>query len=212
MPEWSTLSVFVAAASILVVTPGPNTLYIITRSVQQGLVAGCVSCLGVLVGTLIHVTTAALGISALLLSSVLAFSIVKYLGAAYLIYLGIRTLLIQDNIPLGVEPVKEESLGKIFYQGIVVNVLNPKTALFITAFLPQFVDVKLGSIATQIFFLGAVLVAIGTISDLTYALIAGKLGKWLRGSFSSQRVQRYFAGSIYIGLGVATAFTGANRK
>jgi len=203
---------FVVAASFLVIMPGPNTLYIITRSVQQGLVAGCVSSLGVLVGTLIHVTTAALGISALLLSSVLAFSIVKYLGAAYLIYLGIKTLLTQNNIPLEVDPVKEKSLGKTFYQGIVANVLNPKTALFITAFLPQFVDVKLGSIAAQIFFLGAVLVVLGTISDLTYALIAGRFGKWLRRSFSFLRVQRYFAGSVYIGLGVATAFTGVNTK
>lgn len=212
MPEWSTISLFVVAASILVVMPGPNTFYIITRSVQQGLVAGCVSCLGVTVGTLIHVTTAALGVSALLLSSVLAFSIVKYLGAAYLIYLGIKTLLTQDKTPSGVEPIKEKSLGKTFYQGIVVNVLNPKTALFITAFLPQFVDEKLGSIATQIFFWGAVLVTIGTVSDLTYVLIAGRLGKWLRGSFSFQRIQRYFAGSVYIGLGVAAAFTGASKK
>lgn len=212
MPEWSTISLFVVAASILVIMPGPNTLYIITRSVQQGPAAGCVSSFGVMVGTLIHVTTAALGISALLLSSVLAFSIVKYLGAAYLVYLGIKTLLAQDNIPSGVEPVKEKSLGKIFYQGIVVNVLNPKTALFITAFLPQFVDVKLGSIAAQILSWGAVLVVIGAISDLTYVLIAGRLGKWLRGSFSFLRVQRYFAGSVYIGLGVATAFTGASKK
>ncbi len=210
MPEWSTLSVFVVAASILVVTPGPNTLYIITRSVQQGRAAGIVSSLGVLVGTLFHVTAAALGISALLLSSVLAFTIVKYAGAAYLVYLGIRNLLTPAQIPAGAEQVAEKSLGSIFYQGVVVNVLNPKTALFITAFLPQFIDVRRGSVATQIFLLGTVLVVIGTCSDLTYTLIADRFGNWLRGNFRFLRAQRYIAGSVYVGLGVATALTGTD--
>ncbi len=212
MPEWSTMSLFVAAAAILVIMPGPNTLYIITRSTQQGFVAGFASSMGVLVGTLVHVTAAAIGISALLLSSVLAFGMVKNLGAAYLIFLGIKTFLNRDDISGPGAPVAEKSLGAIFYQGILVNVLNPKTALFIAAFLPQFIDVRRGPITSQIFILGAVLALIGTLSDLTYALIAGRLGKWLRDNFRFLRIQRYVAGSVYIGLGVATALTGTSRQ
>lgn len=212
MPEWSTISIFIAAAAFLVVMPGPNTLYIMTRSLQQGVVAGIVSSLGVLVGTMLHVTAAAFGLSALLLSSAPAFTIVKYAGAAYLIYLGLRTLLTRENISAETEPVPEKSLSGIFYQGIMVNALNPKTALFIAAFLPQFIDVGRGSIAAQIFFLGAILMCIGTLSDLTYALLAGRCGKWLRRKFLLQRAPRYFAGCVYLGLGLATALTGMKRK
>jgi len=121
MPDWSTISLFVAAAFILVIMPGPNTLYIMTRSVQQGLAAGIVSCLGVLVGTLVHVTAAAIGISALLLSSALAFNTVKYAGAAYLVYLGIRTLLAQEKTTTEAEPVPAICLRTAFYQGITVT-------------------------------------------------------------------------------------------
>lgn len=212
MPEWSMISLFVAAAFILVIMPGPNTLYIMTRSAQQGLAAGIVSCLGVLVGTLVHVTAAAIGISALLLSSALAFNTVKYAGAAYLVYLGIKTLLAQEKVSAATEPAPEKSLRTAFYQGITVNVLNPKTALFITAFLPQFIDVERGSATAQIFSLGAVLVTIGALSDLTYALLAGKIGDWLRRNVLPLRVQRYLAGGVYLGLGAATALSGMIRK
>ena len=212
MPEWSTLSLFITAALVLVFMPGPNTLYVIARSIQQGLAAGIVSCLGVQVGTLFHVTAAAFGISALLLSSALAFNIVKYAGAAYLIYLGMKTLLTREKVAEEAEAVAESSLSSIFYQGIIVNVLNPKTALFFTAFLPQFIAVERGSVVAQILFLGAILIVLGTLSDLTYALLAGKGGKWLRGNLRFLRTQRYFAGSVYIGLGVTTALTGMNKK
>jgi len=212
MPEWSTICLFVVAASILVIMPGPNTLYIITRSLQQGRAAGIISSLGVMVGTLLHITATALGISALLLSSALAFNLLKYAGAAYLIYLGIRTMLRQEKPPAGAEPVPAKSLGGIFYQGIVVNLLNPKTALFFAAFLPQFIDAGRGSAAAQICFLGTVLVVLGGVSDLTCALLAGRFGKWLRGNFRFPGAQRYVAGIVYIGLGAATALTGTNRK
>jgi len=212
MPEGSTLSLFVAAAAILVIMPGPNTLYIMARSVQQGLAAGIVSCLGVLVGTLVHVTAAAIGISALLLSSALAFYTLKYAGAAYLVYLGIRTLLAQEQTTTEADPAPEKSLRAAFYQGITVNVLNPKTAVFISAFLPQFIDAGRGSVTAQIFLLGAILVTIGAMSDLTYALLAGKAGKWLRRNVLPLRTQRYLAGGVYLGLGAATALSGALRK
>jgi len=212
MPEWSTLWFFVAAASLLVIIPGPNTLYIITRSLQQGRVAGIVSSLGVMVGTLFHITATALGLTALLLSSALAFNFVKYAGAAYLICLGLITMLSQKKSAAGAEPVPDKSLGGIFCHGIMVNLLNPKTALFFMAFLPQFIDVRRGSATLQICFLGAVLVILGGVSDLTYALLAGRFGKWLQGNFRFCGVQRYFAGVVYIGLGAASALTGASRK
>ena len=212
MPEWSTISLFVVAASILVFMPGPNTLYIIARSLQQGLAAGIVSSLGVQVGTLLHVAAAAFGISTLLLSSALAFNVVKYAGAAYLIYLGIKTLLTREKVAEEGETVAKKSLSGTFYQGFVVNVLNPKTALFFTAFLPQFIDLQRGSVVAQVFFLGAILVVLGTLSDLIYALLAGSVGRWLRGNLRFLRAQRYFAGSVYIGLGAATALTGTNKK
>jgi threonine/homoserine/homoserine lactone efflux protein len=211
MPEWPTIWIFVAATTIVVCMPGPNTLYIMTRSLQQGVAAGVVSSFGVMVGTLIHISAAALGLSALLLSSALAFSLVKFAGAAYLIYLGITTLLSKEKVQAGPEQVLNKTLGSTFRQGIVVNVLNPKTALFFTAFLPQFISLERGSIAGQIFFFGGILVLIGAISDITYSILAGKAGRYLQGHLRFLQARRYIAGGVYLGLGAATALTGGNK-
>ncbi len=210
MPDWSRLSLFVAAAALLVLIPGPNTLYIIARSVQQGRLAGFVSSLGVQVGTLVHVAAAALGLSALLLSSALAFSTVKYLGAAYLLYLGIKTLLTREKVA---EPgaAGGRTLSGAFYQGVIVNVLNPKSALFFFAFLPQFVDLQRGSAAMQILVLGGIMMVLGTLSDSIYALLAGSVGNSMRQNLRFLRIQRYFAGTVYLALGAATALTGSNK-
>ena len=211
MPDWSTLTLFVTAALILVFIPGPNSLYIVARSIQQGRKAGIISSLGVQVGTLFHVAAAAFGLSALLLSSALAFNLVKYAGAAYLIYLGVKTLLTKENV-LQPERIKEDSLTRVFYQGVVVQLLNPKTALFFFSFLPQFVDVEKGAVSMQILFFGAVLVMLGFMSDVIYAVLAGSIGNLLRENLKFLRAQRYFAGSVYIGLGVTTALTGTSKK
>jgi threonine/homoserine/homoserine lactone efflux protein len=211
MPDWSKLSLFISVTAALVFMPGPNTLYIIARSVNQGRRAGVVSGLGVQVGSLIHIAAAALGLSALLLSSALAFGVVKYAGAAYLIYLGVKTLLTKEKAGPSRE-VRKASLSRAFYQGVFVNLLNPKTALFFFAFLPQFIDPARGRVGTQIISLGAILVIFGTLSDMTYALAAGGVGNWLRGNLKFLRAQRYFAGSIYLGLGAATALGGARNR
>ena len=211
MLDFSRLFVFIIAAFVLLITPGPAVLYIVARSIDQGRLAGIVSTLGVGVGTMFHVGAAALGISALLVSSVLAFSIVKYLGAAYLIYLGARKLLIPDALEQP-QPIEHQKLSKIFYQGVVVNVLNPKTALFIFAFLPQFVDARQGVVALQILLLGSILVVMGIFSDGLYALLAGTVGDWLRGSLRFLKVQRYFAGGVFIALGVTAALSGSGKK
>ena len=211
MPDLATLTVFVAGAAILLITPGPAVLYIVTRSVDQGRTAGVVSALGISGGTLVHIAAAALGLSAVLASSAVAFSVVKYLGAAYLIYLGVQKFRGGDGLerPRALAP---QSLARIFSQGVVVNVLNPKNALFFLAFLPQFVDPARGNVAGQILFLGLLFAVMGIVSDGSYALLAGSAAEWLRGSLPAVRVQRYFAGGVYIGLGLATAFSGSSRN
>jgi threonine/homoserine/homoserine lactone efflux protein len=162
------------------------------------------------VGNFMHVIGATLGLSALLLSSALAFSIVKYLGAAYLIYLGVRKLFTRQasQATVGNPP---QSLRRIFAQGVVVAALNPKTALFFVAFLPQFVEPSHGAIAGQMLALGCIFVMLAVISDSMYALLAGTVGQWLKGSHSIARAERYVVGSVYIGLGVTAAFADARK-
>jgi len=202
--------VFIAAALALLIMPGPAVLYIVARSIDQGSRAGLISTLGISVGALFHIGAAALGVSAILAASATAFSMMKYLGAAYLIYLGMRRLMAKDEIQPGV--TKLRSLKQVFLQGIWVNVLNPKTALFFFAFLPQFVDASRGQVAGQIVLLGAMFVALGMLSDGLYALLAGRLGHLLKGSLAFLRVQRYLTGGIYIALGLTTALSGSGKK
>jgi threonine/homoserine/homoserine lactone efflux protein len=211
MPTGTTIVLFLAAGAALVVIPGPNIIYIVTRSVDQGRRAGLVSALGVEAATPIHVTAAAFGVSALLLSSALAFSAVKYAGAAYLIALGIRTLISRppDHQGGAVEP---KPLVRIFFQGMAVNLLNPKTALFFFAFLPQFVDPARGPSIEQIFFFGIVLNLLGLCNDVVHALLAAKAGKWLRGTAQFRHIQQYVTGSAYLTLGVTAALTGSEKR
>ncbi|HEX7248121.1 MAG TPA: LysE family translocator [Actinomycetota bacterium] len=212
MPEVQTLTVFAAAALLFAVVPGPAVIYIVTRSVDQGRAAGLVSALGIATGTLVHVPFAAVGLSALLVSSAVAFTTVKYLGAAYLVYLGIRKLLDKETDDLTVT-VATRSLKRVFSQGVVVGVLNPKTALFFLAFLPQFVDPARGSAALQLGVLGVLLVAISMVSDSGYALLTGTAGEWLRGrSKRFVRRQRVLTGSIYIALGLSAAVAGTQTN
>ncbi len=211
MPTVSTLAVFAVSAAALILIPGPAVLYIIARSVHQGRRAGLLSALGVEVGSLVHIVGAALGLSAILVSSSVAFSFVKFAGAAYLIYLGIRTLLMREA-PVSAVTVAPVNLGRVFGQGVVVNVLNPKVALFFFAFFPQFIDPDRGSIALQTLVLGAVFCVVGTVLDCTWALLAGSAGGWLKGNVHFLRRQRFVTGAIYLGLGVTTAFSGNGKK
>lgn len=205
------LPLFILASAALLLTPGPAVLYIIARSVDQGRRAGLVSVCGIEVGNFMHVIAATLGLSALLLSSALAFTVVKYLGAAYLIYLGLRKLFTREAVqaPGHRQP---QSHRRVFSQGVVVATLNPKTALFFVAFLPQFVDVSQGAIAAQLLVLGCIFVMLGAVSDSMYAVLAGTVGQWLKGSPSVVRAERYVVGSVYIGLGVTTALAGGRHQ
>jgi len=198
------LPVFLLAALVLLVTPGPAVLYIIARSLDQGRLAGFVSVLSIETGNFVHVLAATLGLSAILISSPLAFSIVKYLGAAYLIYLGIRRLLSRAT-SMQVAAGDRKSLGSIYRQGVVVAVLNPKTALFFFAFLPQFVEATRGAIPLQLLTLGCLFVLMAIVTDSTYSFLASTAGQWLKGTSAFLRFERYMAGSIYIVLGVVAA-------
>jgi threonine/homoserine/homoserine lactone efflux protein len=204
------LGLFVVAALLLLITPGPAVLYIVTRSMDQGRRAGLVSMLGVHAGTLVHVAAAAAGLSALLMASATAFSVVKYLGAGYLVYLGVRRLL--DRSARAADRPSAVSLRRAFADGFVVNLLNPKTALFFLAFLPQFADVSRGGVGVQILALGLIFVGLGLVTDGLYALGAGTAARWLRASPRFLASERWVSGSMYIGLGVAAAFAGNQRK
>ena len=212
MLDPTTFGLFLTAATILLVTPGPAVLYIVARSVDQGRLAGAVSVLGIQLGTLVHVTAAAFGASALLLSSALAFDALRYAGAAYLIYLGVRTLRRRDEPLAEAGAPPRRSLRAIFAQGAVVNVLNPKTALFFFAFLPQFVSPARGSVAAQVVVLGLVFMGLSLLTDGTWAVAAGSAGRFLRGHTGFLRAQRYVAGTVYLGLGVATAVAGRGKR
>lgn len=205
MPDTSTLLVFAAAALALLIVPGPAVIYIVTRGIHQGRRAALVSAWAVGLGSLVHAAAAALGLSALLMSSALVFSVVKYLGAAYLIYLGIRALLARGEDTAQRTAPAPRGLWQVFRQGLVISVLNPKTALFFIAFLPQFVDPSRGAASVQILILGLVLVALGICTDSAYALLSGSLGSWLRRSAAFERRQRFLSGGVYVALGATTA-------
>jgi threonine/homoserine/homoserine lactone efflux protein len=209
--EPGTLAVFSLAALAILAVPGPAVVYIVTRSINQGRGAGLAAVLGIHVGTLVHLTAATVGLSAILVSSASAFTVVKVLGALYLIVIGIRTLLGRAD-PADTDPQRPpRRRRRDFAEGVVVNVLNPKTALFFLAFLPQFVDPARGQASLQILELGLTFMLLGLVTDSIWALAAGSAGETLRKSRRWGQVQRYVSGSVFVGLGVVTALTGSHR-
>jgi threonine/homoserine/homoserine lactone efflux protein len=199
-PDSSTVWVFCLTALALLVIPGPAVLYVVVQGAEQGRRTGLASVAGIHLGTLVHVAAATVGLSALIVTSAVAFSVVKYAGAAYLVYVGVRKLLGRDepNLEAGRARV---SYRRAFVRGAIVNVLNPKTALFFLALLPQFVDPDRGGVWSQALVLGLLFVALGLVTDSIYALAAGTVGGVLR----RRRAMRYGSGAIFIGLGAAAA-------
>jgi threonine/homoserine/homoserine lactone efflux protein len=212
VPDASTYALFVAAALALLLVPGPAVIYVVARSVEGGRLTGLVSVLGVELGTLLHVVFAAAGLSAIVVSSAAAFSVVKWLGAAYLVWLGFRQILGRDsgNEELPLSGGGENRLG-VFSQSVLVQVLNPKVALFFLAFLPQFVDPSRGAAWTQVVVLGATLAILGLFTDGLYALLGGTAGEWIRKQRAGaglRRAGRYVTGCVYIALGALAAVSG----
>jgi threonine/homoserine/homoserine lactone efflux protein len=191
---------FGLAALALLLIPGPSVLYVVFQSAEQGRRVGLASVAGIHLGSLVHVAAASAGLSALIVASSVAFSAVKYAGAAYLIYLGIRKLRERD-VDTQVER-KREPLRRAVVRGLIVNVLNPKTALFFLAFLPQFVAPDRGGVWSQALVLGFVFVGLGLITDSLYALAGGTVGGLLR---RRRNAVRYGSGFVFIALGATAA-------
>ena len=208
IPEAGSFAVFAVASLALAVVPGPAVLYIVAQSIHGGRQAGVVSAFGVSTGGMFHVLAAVVGLSAVLAASAEAFTAVKLAGAAYLVYLGIRTLVSRDDRIAG--RGAERTLSRTYRRGVVVNVLNPKTALFFLAFLPQFVDPD-GSTRGQLAVLGLTFVVIALTTDIVWALAAGTAGAVLRRSRTFLHVQRYVSGTIFVGLGALAATTGRSH-
>jgi len=198
VPEAHAFLLFLAASLVLLIVPGPAVMYIVARSIDQGRWAGIVSALGLAAGSAILIVLAAFGVSALLATSPAAFNTVRYLGAAYLLYLGVRTAL-TTPAPVAEEHVKAQPLRRVFTEGIVVNLLNPKTALFFFAFLPQFVS-PAGNVRVQIILLGLTFTLMGVVTDAVYAIVAGAVGERLRRDRRFPGIRRAAVAGTYIVL------------
>ncbi len=208
MPDTSTLLIVALASVVLVVIPGPAVVYILTRSISQGRAAGLASSAGVNLGSAVHVVGAVAGLTVLLANSAAAFALIKWAGVAYLAWIGLRTLRSGD-VAFTTTPSAPEPLRRVFTQGVIVNVLNPKVAMFFLAFLPQFVDPASPDAALQSLVLGMTLVAIGLVSDSAYAILGGSIGGVLRSRPSAARRTRQVSGATYLALAGVAAVTGS---
>ncbi|MBW3657830.1 MAG: LysE family translocator [Actinobacteria bacterium] len=200
---------FVAASAVLVVVPGPNVVYIVTRGVTQGRGAAVVSTLGVEAGMLVHVAAAATGLSAILTRTALTFTMVKLAGAAYLLFLAVRAVRAAPSGP-DAAPRPARRRASLFRQGFLASVLNPKVAVFFLAFLPQFVRPAAGGVLEQTLVLGGLFLAVATVSDLGYALLSGSVGRRTVGAVRRARRWRDAEAAVYAGLGVALAVAGTD--
>jgi threonine/homoserine/homoserine lactone efflux protein len=206
MIEPAKFVLFVGVAWALILAPGPDMLYVITRGVTQGRRAGMLSALGVICGILVHTTAAAFGLTLILQTSALAFLVVKTLGAAYLIYLGIKAW--RDKSTFSVQPSAPSlSVQRVFWQGVLSNVLNPKVAIFFLAFLPQFVDKGSSQVALQMVTLGLTFAGFGLCFLLAVGYSSGTIGGWLADRPNYARFLQRLAGSILVGLGIRLALT-----
>jgi threonine/homoserine/homoserine lactone efflux protein len=204
MIDPSNFPLFVAASWALIIAPGPDMLYVITRGMAQGRKAGLLSALGVTLGILVHTIFAALGLAVLLQTSALAFLVVKYAGALYLVYLGLKTFKDKSSFAAPAQAQKVD-FHSIFWQGVLSNVLNPKIALFFLAFLPQFVNRESGHVALQMFTLGIVFALFGIMFLSVVGYFSGGIGRWLARRAGVAGLLRWLTGGVFIGLGVRLA-------
>ena len=207
IPTWPLFSAFLIASLILAVTPGPGVLYIVARSLAQGRRSGLVSVAGVALGNLGNAMAAALGLAVLFAASAAAFTAVKYAGAFYLVYLGVRMLQGARAEIAAAPPTQPAPLGRIFRDGFVVALLNPKTTVFFAAFLPQFVSAALPALP-QTLALGILFVAIAAVTDSLYAVAAGTVAPFLMRARGAPRLGRFLGAGTFIGLGLFAALAG----
>jgi threonine/homoserine/homoserine lactone efflux protein len=197
---------FAFASLVLNITPGSDMLYVATRSTGQGVRAGIVSSLGIMTGCFVHIIAAVAGLSFILRESAIAFSIVKYLGATYLIYLGIRSIVSKDNA-FAISKTDPASNRKIFLQGAITNILNPKVALFFLAFLPQFISIDSENASMMILLLGIWFNISGTLVNIGVAFIFGRMGNWMAGQLWFTKWQQKLTGVVLFFLGIKIALT-----
>lgn len=206
MIETSALLTFVAASLVLLLLPGPGVLYVVARSLGQGRPAGIIAAAGLSVGALVHVMAAVIGLSAILLHSATAFTVIKYVGAAYLVWLAWQAFRMSTGSP-DIRRLPAASARRIFLDGVVVSIFNPKIALFFLAFLPQFVSPQAGSATAQIAILGGLYAVLSFVSDSLYAILADSLRSLLRRQGTNPWLSRYLPGGLFLGLAVKTALT-----
>lgn len=199
--------IFALASLVLNITPGNDMLYVATRSTSQGVKAGIVSALGIAGGCIVHLLAAVIGLSAIIANSALAFDIIKYAGAAYLVYLGVKSIVSRQNKFSINNKIAKKSLPGLFWQGVLTNVLNPKVALFFLAFLPQFIHPERGNTSSQILLLGLWFNFSGTVVNCIVALLFGKLGNWLADKQGFIKWQNKITGLLLIGLGIKVALS-----
>lgn len=207
LPDSSALVLFLVATVTLNLTPGPDMLYVVANSVGGGRKAGVISALGIGAGTVVHTFAAALGLSALLMSSAVLYDVFRYVGAAYLIYMGVRFLGSKSTFARSVQQ-SQVPLFSTFRRGVATNVLNPKVAIFFLAFLPQFVDPARGSAIWQFILLGTIFNTSGTMVNTIVALVSGRLGNWIGSRPALSRAQQWFTGSVFMALGARIALAG----
>ncbi|NJR60052.1 MAG: LysE family translocator [Cyanobacteria bacterium CRU_2_1] len=198
------LTLFLITTAIFTVSPGPDTIYVMARSLGQGRRAGIISVLGIGIGLLVHTVASAVGLSAVLMTSALAYNLVKYVGAGYLIYLGVQIFLSREKHET-FKLMDRSSLTKVFSQGILSSTLNPKLAIFFLAFLPQFVNPSHGRVALQFITLGSLVTVIGMLWLILVALLTSSIGKWLRRHSRFVQLQQRLTGCILISLGIRLA-------
>ena len=205
MPDANNIVLFLIATVTLNLTPGPDMMYVVARSLGQGRAAGIVSSFGIAAGCVVHTLAVGFGLVTVIMAVPAAYQVIKYAGAAYLIFLGVRVVTGRDSERADT-PTKRESLHVIFFQGMLTNLLNPKVALFFLAFLPQFVNKASPALALQIIVLGLMFNVSGTIVNVLVALGASFTGERFRAQLRNSSLFRWVTGSIFIGLGLRLAF------
>ena len=205
MPDIVILIGFISASLVILLSPGPGVVYVTARSLSQGRKAGLISALGLSAGAFVHVLAAIVGLSSILLASATAFTVVKFAGAAYLIYLGLRMIFSRQQETAEAAPPEPAPLSRLFADGVIVSILNPKIAIFFLAFLPQFIDPSGANPAVQILVLGAVYCTLSVITDGGYALLAANLREWAGERLRLKKASRMLNGGVFVALGIQTA-------
>lgn len=201
-----TLALFITASSLLALAPGPDNIFVMAQSMIKGAKPGIIVTLGLCTGLIVHTSAVAFGVAAIFQTSQLAFDILKYIGAAYLLYLAYGAF--RANSSTTVKASKEElSLGRLYTRGIIMNVTNPKVSIFFLAFLPQFTNAKMGSIPIQVFILGAIFMLCAFVIFSSIAILAGKLGNWFNNSPKAEGYLNKAAGTIFGLLALKLALT-----